>query len=63
MEEDCYESIYEDQVEAVYSINEKEFLILAKNGEESILTYNFSSRWLDWIEIGEGGDYFPALFF
>lgn len=39
---DCHESIQEDQVEAIYMLNSREFLIIAKNGEESILSYPLS---------------------
>ena len=42
VDEDCYESIQEDQVEAIYMLNSLEFLIIAKNGEESILSYPLS---------------------
>ena len=51
VDDGCYESIQEDQVEAIYMLNSLEFLIIAKNGEESILSYPLSHLpKMDWLE-------------
>ena len=39
-EDECWESIYEDQIEAVYKLKPNEFLILDDCGQTSIVSFS-----------------------
>ena len=39
VEDDDYESIYEDQVDSIIQVNDNEFIIKHDNGDESSVTF------------------------
>ena len=39
VEDDNYESIYEDQVDSIIQVNDNEFIIKHDNGDESSVTF------------------------